>query len=410
MNKSLKPLALLSLSATLSVFVLAGISLNANNLFLKGEGTSGCASITFAPASTGTNALTTLEGSYSTNNISVASSSSLSYVYPEKSDAIRLSNSSNAGTFTLNFAATYSIAQVSVYAYYYGTNDATASLAFSSSDSSFSGSVAIDQASSSKFALYSTYSEPHSVSSMTFTATKRLYLSQIVFYLTGSSGETSSSSASSTSSSISSSTATFSTSSATPSSSSSSNSSGYYRIEPVTTSGSTLNVYNVDGTVNRTLTKNSWYIEPDDVALYYQGFGTYPDNYQYDDGTTATRKSYIVTYGTSARLYSKDYSSNTGYMTQLPAVNEYKYVELDIGGASTNPSYNNGTSISRGTYRLVVVYKGCTQYGNTNPVIFYTQDHYSNFQEFYNYAGGWGPSFAGRSDYVTPATINLPSA
>jgi hypothetical protein len=32
---------------------------------------------------------------------------------------------------------------------------------------------------------------------MTFTATKRLYLSQIVFYLTGSSGETSSSSASS---------------------------------------------------------------------------------------------------------------------------------------------------------------------------------------------------------------------
>jgi hypothetical protein len=124
MNKSLKPLALLSLSATLSVFVLAGISLSANNLFLKGEGTSGCASITFAPASTGTNALTTLEGSYSTNNISVASSSSLSYVYPEKSDAIRLSNSSNAGTFTLNFAATYSIAQVSVYAYYYASDSA----------------------------------------------------------------------------------------------------------------------------------------------------------------------------------------------------------------------------------------------------------------------------------------------
>jgi hypothetical protein len=157
------------------------------------------------------------------------------------------------------------------------------------------------------------------------------------------------------------------------------------------------------------------------VALYYQGFGTVPDNYQANDSSSYS--DYLATYGKSARLYTQDYTRNYGYTTDFPTLNQYRYFELDIGGDSTNPSYNNGSRISRGAWRLVVVYQGCVQYGNTHPVIFYTKNHYVDFQEFYNYAGGWGHLFDGESStyngvttdpqgntYVAPITITLPAA
>jgi hypothetical protein len=163
-------------------------------------------------------------------------------------------------------------------------------------------------------------------------------------------------------------------------------------------------VYNTDGTVNRTLKKSSnsdrstWYVDYEDVALYYQGFGSLPVNYHLGVESSDKAAAYSV-YGNKARLYTNDYSRTTGYMTAFPTPNAYSYFEADIGGTS---SYASSSSWNRGAYRLVIVYEGFKQYGNTDTVIFYTTDHYDSFQECYNYAGGWSDVFNGEgSDYGT---------
>ena len=76
---------------------------------------------------------------------------------------------------------------------------------------------------------------------------------------------------------------------------------------------------------------------------------------------------------------------------------------MDIGttGTDCDPSYpvkiyNNGSSITRGAARIVYSYSDL----NGNKVIdlderyvFYTYNHYNDFQEYLNYYGGWGEMF-----------------
>jgi hypothetical protein len=240
-----------------------------------------------------------------------------------------------------------------------------------------------------------------------------------------SSSHSSSSPASSSSSSSSSSKTSSSSSSSVISSQSSSSSAGtspftpftpasgsYYRVHPVKSAdGQSLSVYNTDGTVNRTLQKSStsdestWYVDYEDVALYYQGFGSLPANYHFGTDSSDKKEAY-ASFGKKARLYTDDYTRTSGYMSAFPTPNQYRYFEADIGGTS---SYASSSSWSRGTYRLVIVYDGFKQYNSTDTVIFYTTDHYSSFRECYNYAGGWSNLFngedSGYGSYVMPETV-----
>ena len=78
------------------------------------------------------------------------------------------------------------------------------------------------------------------------------------------------------------------------------------------------------------------------------------------------------------------------------------YYEIDIGttGTDCDPEYdpeiyNDGNRIIRGAARIVYTYS----YINGDPVsdedryVFYTYNHYNDFQEYLNYYNGWGEMF-----------------
>lgn len=95
------------------------------------------------------------------------------------------------------------------------------------------------------------------------------------------------------------------------------------------------------------------------------------------------------------------------YEPELPDISgcggDITYYEIDIGTTGTDcdpayPSviYNNGAKINRGAARIVY-----TRYdANGDHIIdvneryvFYTYNHYNDFQEYLNYEGGWGEMF-----------------
>lgn len=81
--------------------------------------------------------------------------------------------------------------------------------------------------------------------------------------------------------------------------------------------------------------------------------------------------------------------------------NKY-YYEIDIGLSG----YNNGNKITRGAARIVYArYKG-GMYAQTTAserYVFYTYNHYEDFQEYLNYKGGWGKRFGYEtSNYTSP--------
>lgn len=201
------------------------------------------------------------------------------------------------------------------------------------------------------------------------------------------------------------------------------NEDGYYRIEPVQSSEPFFNVYNLDGTIEKTIKKSvesdssTWYIDPMDVALYYQAYRETPINYCFNDRNQegSTSQEHFDKYGKYARFYSKDYFRTDGYMQSIPTPHEYRYFEIDISNGNDGYSYK-----SRKTKRLVVVYNGLTQYEKKQPVIFYTSNHYSSFFEVTNYARkfasspslSWiGNEFDGEKtgfgDYIKPETISI---
>ena len=202
----------------------------------------------------------------------------------------------------------------------------------------------------------------------------------------------------------------------------------HYRINPVSATGDTLNVYNLDGTIEKTLRKSSesdsstWYVDYRDVALYYLGYGELPANYCYYDQSTdnsgnQSKADAYDTFGNKARLYTKTYTRTDGYAAAFDNPNEYRYFEADIG---LDSSYAKSRNWNRGQGRLVILYKGLQAYGTDTPTIFYTEDHYSSFRECYNYwnfsstqvgDGGYGPLFNGEGtsagSYIAPITISL---
>ena len=138
------------------------------------------------------------------------------------------------------------------------------------------------------------------------------------------------------------------------------------------------------------IAQNQDALTPEEVAEYYVSFRAFPPNYFAD-------KQEALAYGENGRLLSTYYSGGYhtyDYTVKLGSFNIPSggtYYEFDIALSS---SYNTGTSISRGAGRVVVVADGIEDYGS-DPVCYFTDDHYADFKEYYNFYQGWSPLFEG---------------
>ena len=96
-------------------------------------------------------------------------------------------------------------------------------------------------------------------------------------------------------------------------------------------------------------------------------------------------------------------SIQIGKLLANGTVRHIYYYEKDLGTTGTDcdpdyeiTDYNDGKTITRGAARIVY-----TRYDkNKNDIIdinekyvFYTYNHYNDFQEYLNYEGGWGEMF-----------------
>ena len=148
------------------------------------------------------------------------------------------------------------------------------------------------------------------------------------------------------------------------------------------------------------------YITLEEVAAYVYAFGTVPANYV--SGKSTKPASSI--WGEYLRLNHSQFSGSTQkypYEPELPNISgcggDLQYYEIDIGttGTDCDPKYiakiyNDGQTITRGAARIV--YSRFDKNGNSiididEKFVFYTYNHYNDFQEYLNYYGGWGEMF-----------------
>lgn len=152
--------------------------------------------------------------------------------------------------------------------------------------------------------------------------------------------------------------------------------------------------------------KDGAYITLEEVAAYVYAFGTYPKNYTESKNTEPSAS----VWGEYLRVNHTKFSGDTSkwpYEPVLPNITgcggNLQYYEMDIGttGTDCDPSYpaelyNDGYSITRGAARIVygkndLNGNGVYEAGELH--LFYTYNHYNDFQEYLNYAGGWGEMF-----------------
>ncbi len=147
------------------------------------------------------------------------------------------------------------------------------------------------------------------------------------------------------------------------------------------------------------------YITLEEVAAYVYAFGNVPANYVSDKETEPDESI----WGEYLRLNNSYFSGDTDsfpYEPVLPDIHgcggTLKYYEIDIGttGTDCDPSYpiriyNNGSKITRGAARIVYVRYSTTGSSLTpnDRYVFYTYNHYNDFQEYLGYEGGWGEMF-----------------
>ena len=148
------------------------------------------------------------------------------------------------------------------------------------------------------------------------------------------------------------------------------------------------------------------YITIEEVAAYVYAFGDVPANYI--SGKKAEPENNI--WGEYLRLNHSKFSGNTSkypYEPELPNISgcggTLQYYEIDVGTTGTDcdpgyivKTYNDGDTITRGAARIVYGSSdldgdGVLEYGEHH--VFYTYNHYNDFQEYLNYYGGWGEMF-----------------
>ena len=148
------------------------------------------------------------------------------------------------------------------------------------------------------------------------------------------------------------------------------------------------------------------YITLEEVAAYVYAFGTYPKNHTTSKDTDPSDSI----WGEYLRLNHTKFSGDTKkypYEPVLPNITgcggTLTYYEMDVGTTGTDCDddypcvlYNNGSRIERGAARIVygkndLDRDGVLERGEFH--LFYTYNHYNDFQEYLNYQGGWGEMF-----------------
>jgi hypothetical protein len=187
--------------------------------------------------------------------------------------------------------------------------------------------------------------------------------------------------------------------------------------------GNTYVVFDASGEVAFKVYKGGAYITLEEVAAYMFAFGgtdgAFPANY-----TSAKKTSPASSiWGKYLRVNHSYFSGDTVKYPREPELpnisgcgGSLQYWEMDIGTGS----YNNGTRISRGACRIVYGRRDLNRngvYEEGELYVFYTYNHYDDFQEYLNYEGGWGERFGyvtngsssskGPSPYVSVAYANL---
>ena len=176
--------------------------------------------------------------------------------------------------------------------------------------------------------------------------------------------------------------------------------------EPYFLDSNTYVVVDAYGEIAFTVYRGGAYITLEEVAAYVFAFGDVPANYV--SGKNAEPEGSI--WGEYLRLNHSAFSGDTKkypYEPVLPDISgcggSLYYYEIDIGttGTDCDPRYmakiyNDGKSITRGAARIVYTRYDRNKNQITEPnekYLFYTYNHYNDFQEYLNYEGGWGEMF-----------------
>ena len=163
--------------------------------------------------------------------------------------------------------------------------------------------------------------------------------------------------------------------------------------------GNTYVVLDSTGNVAFKIYRGAAYITLEEVAAYMFAFGgsdgAFPANYVSDKKTSPTKSI----WGEYLRVnHSYFLGDTTKYPREpeLPNISgcggTLQYWEMDIGTGS----YNNGNKITRGACRIVYGRNDLDRdgvYEENELHVFYTYNHYDDFQEYLNYEGGWGAIF-----------------
>ena len=170
--------------------------------------------------------------------------------------------------------------------------------------------------------------------------------------------------------------------------------------------GNVYYVLDYKGEIVNKIYKGGAYVVLEEVAAYVFAFGDIPANHS---ASKKTNPSSSI-WGEYLRVNHTKFSGDTNkypYEPALPNISgiggEFQYYEMDVGttGTDCDPSYpvvkyNNGYSIERGAARIV--YARYDKNGDliidpNEKFVFYTYNHYNDFQEYLNYQGGWGEMF-----------------
>ena len=187
--------------------------------------------------------------------------------------------------------------------------------------------------------------------------------------------------------------------------------------------GNTYVVLDANGNVAFRVYRGAAYITLEEVAAYMFAFGgtdgAFPANYTSAKKTKPTASI----WGEYLRVNHSYFSGDTVKYPREPELpnimgcgGSLQYWEMDIGSTG----YNNGSKITRGACRIVygrndLNRNGVYEQGELH--VFYTYNHYDDFQEYLNYEGGWGEIFGfetngsssakGPSPYVPIAYASL---
>lgn len=156
--------------------------------------------------------------------------------------------------------------------------------------------------------------------------------------------------------------------------------------------------------------KGGAYITLEEVAAYMYAFGGTTDSFPANYTSQKLNNVGINPWGIYLRGNYSKFSGNTAkypYEPELPNISgcggELQYYEMDIGTTGTDTGngyavapYNDGQKVTRGAARIVYTrcdLDGDGVYSEKEVYVFYTCNHYNDFQEYLNYYGGWGKIF-----------------